>query len=273
MLFALAITWVVLLHVVGYTVLWSQISNREWVAYLILGIPFADSSLLGLYLVTGVGKPWLRLLLLPAGVCLSLLVFAFVDDGYLLTLLLSQAVTAAIVAFMVLFYGALAGSLNLDLKYKVRFSLWEIIATVSVLASIMGAVRLAMATGVLDMVLSGNQELIPFLFYSAFSGIYLSVSIVALLVRSWKVQILAMVGTVLVIAASVPVEAICMRMVVPGDPEYQTLYGGHLTQLFFCWLTMFPLRHVLVRLPKKTQPELEASQEATIENVSATLNH
>ncbi|MBI1249470.1 hypothetical protein GC197_16720 [bacterium] len=263
----LALAWIVLLH----ALLYSTMVTNFWdypnllglddflLILVILVVPITSAGILGVWLTAGVGPGWLRLISVVAGQVLLIWAMVSAVPADPISIVPGLAICTATVAMGTFFLGCLGSVLPMFSLWNVRFALWEIIATVSLMGVVFAIIKYLVAVETWNWSnwhADGGYE---FLTFALFSGLIITITLVPLLVRRMIYCIIASAGLLISLVVMPPIEAAIFTQLGLEGGELELFYPVHLGQAGMMLAITIPLvvafPGFLVRIPTKIDSE------------------
>lgn len=224
-----ALIWIVAVFAGAFALLFDLPWLLDDFAFKLV-LPFVTASLLGIWLVAGMGPVWLRLLGMLVVQSLLILVMSFVVPENPAAFAPGLAATTAFTALAMLGLGCLGSVLPLQSTWSIRIALWEIVISVGLIGVALAVMRGVSELYQWDWPNWAMHAGIHYLVFSLYTGLLMTIVLLPLVVRGRGPRLFAIVLLLLAILLIPPIELWTFgqfELMVRGLDFFYAAHTGH----------------------------------------------
>lgn len=274
-----ALIWIVAIFA---TFLGIPLTGRYWNAapfWFILVGPFVTASLLGIWLIAGVGPVWLRMLGVLVGQSLLVWLMMYITLESAVAFTPGLAASTASTALAMLALGCMNSILPIQSTWNVRIALWEIVVSIGLIGLALAIMRVVSGIDQWRWPDWASSAGVHFLVFAAFTGLLMTLALMPLIVRGrgprWGAALMLLAAVVLI----PPIETLTFNLFRLDGGDLELFYPTHIGQTVMALAIMIPLTvffpGVLVRQTrvevKPDKPAIEPSPQPSDEHDFADM--
>lgn len=218
-----ALIWILAIFtgMLGLPYFYGRVVDEFW--FILVG-PFVSASLLGVWLTSGSGPVWLRLLGMLVGQCLLIWNMASMSHATPVSFTPGLAAATAFTAVAMLGLGCLGSVLPIQSTWKVRIALWEIVVSMGLIGVTLAIIRLLSEIYQWNWPNWAIEAGVHFLVFALYTGLLMTLVLLPVLVTG--------IGPRSFAAAMLLVAVVLIPLIEYGTFDLLNLRGNNLKLLY-----------------------------------------
>lgn len=235
-----ALAWILAIFVSAFATMFLVGRNPD-AFWFVLVVPFVTASLLGIWLIAGIGPVWLRVLGMLVVQSLLVLAMSLISDESPVDFTPGLAATTAGTAVAMLGLGCLGSLLPIRSTWSVRIALWEVVISVGLIGVALAIIRAISEMYAWDWPEWANRAGVHFLVFSLYTAALMSLAVLPLLVQGAGPRLLAAVLLLFALLTLPPLESWTFLQFGLNGGYITLFYAAHFGQAAMAWAIMIPL--------------------------------
>ena len=203
--------------------------------------PYVTASLLGIWLIAGIGPVWLRLLGMVVGQSVLILIMTYVWNENPVGFAPGLAATTAVTALGMLGLGCLGSLLPIQSSWHVRIALWEIVISIGLIGVALAILRIVSETHVWDWRNWAQYTGIHYLVFSVYTGVLMLIVLLPLLIKQRGLRVLSVVFLLVAVALVPALDFWTFHQFNLRVSNMNLFYAAHIGQTVMALAIIIPM--------------------------------